>query len=125
MRQKVIQILHWWIVSEFPWIGSGTPSANDNCMESEIEKTTTLIKKLSKIAKTSQQNAYSCFSKVVQIKLSFSTRTTPEALKKMDEIEKNAKQQLLPSISGKNYLTDEDRSFFCSTTTNGRIKPPE
>ena len=58
-------------------------------MESEKKKTTTLTEKLSKIAKTAPQNIYSCYAKVVQNKLSFLTRTIPEAYKKMDEIEKN------------------------------------
>ena len=30
----------------------------------------------------------------------------------MDETEKNVGQQLLPSITGKNHLTHEDRSLF-------------
>ena len=30
----------------------------------------------------------------------------------MDEIEKNIRQQLLPSITGKNHITDEDRKLF-------------
>ena len=81
-------------------------------MKSEIEKTATLTEKLSKIAKTSPQNAYSYYTKGDQNKLSFLTRTTPEAFKKMDEIEKNVRQQLLPSITGKNHITDEDRNLF-------------
>ena len=36
----------------------------------------------------------------------------PEAFQKMDEIEKNVRQQLLPSITGKNHKTDEDRSLL-------------
>ena len=44
--------------------------------------------------------------------MNFLTRTTPEAFKKTDEIEKNVRQQLLPSITGKNHITDEDRSLF-------------
>ena len=63
--------------------------ACDTYMESEIEKTTNLIKKLSKIAKTSLQNAYSWYRKTFQNKLSFLTRTVPQAYKKMDKIEKN------------------------------------
>ena len=90
----------------------GTPSACDKYIESEIEKTATLTEKLSKIAKTSPQNAYSCYTKGVQNKLSFLTRTTPEAFKKVDETEKNVRPQLLPSITGKNHITDEDRNFF-------------
>ena len=37
---------------------------------------------------------------------------TPEALKKMDETEKNVRQQLLSIITPENHLTDEDRSSF-------------
>ena len=60
----------------------GTPSACDEYIESEIEKTAILTEKLSKIARTSPQNAYSCYTKGVQNKFSFLTRTIPEAFKK-------------------------------------------
>ena len=30
----------------------------------------------------------------------------------MDKIEKNLRQQLLPSVTGENHITDADRSFF-------------
>ena len=43
----------------------GTPSACNKYMESETEKTATLTEKLSKIAKTSPQNAHSCYTKGV------------------------------------------------------------
>ena len=67
------------MVDGFRVLGSviGTPSAFDKYMESEIEKTATLTEKLSKIAKTSPQNACFCYTKVVQNKLSFLIRTTP------------------------------------------------
>ena len=45
-------------------------------------------------------------------KIKLPSKTTPEAFKKMDEIEKNVRQQLLPSITGKNHITDEDCSLF-------------
>ena len=89
-----------------------TPSACDKYIESEIEKTATLTEKLSKIAKTSPQNAYSCYTEGVPNVLSFLSRITPEAFKKMDEIEKNVRQQLLPSVTGKNHISDEDRNLF-------------
>ena len=79
-----------------------TPSACDKHMESEIEKTATLTEKFSKIAKASTQNAYSCYTKGVQSKLSFLTRTNPGTFKKMDENEKNVRHQLLSSVTGKN-----------------------
>ena len=97
-------------VDGFRVLGSviGTPSACNKYMESEIEKTASLTEKLSKIAKTSPQNAYSCYTKGLQSKLIFLTRTTPEAFNKLDEIKKNVGHQLLHSITGKNHITDEE-----------------
>ena len=97
------------MVDGFRILGSviGTPSACDKYIESKIEKTATLTEQFSKIAKTSPQNEY---TKAVQNKLSFLTRKTPETFKKMVEIEKKVRQQLLPSVTGKNHITDEDRN---------------
>ena len=124
---KVFEGTNITMVDGFTLLGSviGTPSACDKYMESEIEKTATLTENLSKIAKKSPQNAYSCYTKGVKNKLRFLTRTTPEAFKKMDEVKKNVRHQLLPSITGKNHITDEDRNLFCTTTKNGRIRPPQ
>ena len=111
---KVFEGTNITMVDGFRVLGSviGTPSACDKYIKSEIEKTATLTEKLSKMAKTSPQNAYSSYTKGIQNKLSFLTRTTPEAFKKMDEFEKNVRQQLLPSITGKSHITDEDRNIF-------------
>ena len=40
----------------------------------------------------------------------------------MNEIEKNVRQQLLPSITGKNHITDENRSFFALTLRMGGLE---
>ena len=111
---KVIEGTNITMVDDFRVLGLviGTPSACDKYIKSEIEKTATLIEKFSKITKASPQNAYSCYTKGVQNKLNFLTRKTPEAFKKMDENEKNVRQQLIPSITGKNHITDEDRNLF-------------
>ena len=111
---KVFEGTNITMVDGFRVLGSviGTPSACDRYMESEIEKTATLTETVPKTAKTSPQNACSCYTKGVQNKLSFLKRTIPEAFKKMDEVEKNKSQQLLPSITGKNHKTDEDRNLF-------------
>ena len=111
---KVFESTNYTMVDGFRVLGSvrGTPSAFDKYMESEIEKTATLTEKLSKIAKTSPQIAYFCYTKAVQKKLSVIIRTTPEAFKKMDEIEKKVRHQLLPNITGKNHITDEDGNLF-------------
>ena len=111
---KVFEGTNITTVDGFRVLGSviGTPSASVKYMKSDIEKTATQIEKLSKIAKTSPQNGYSCYTKGVQNILTFQTRATPEALKKMDEIEKKVRQQLLLSITVKNYIADEHRNFF-------------
>ena len=100
----------------------GRPSACDKYKEIENEKTATLTEKLSKLAKTSLQNAFSCYTKEIQIKLGFLATTIPEAFKKMDEIEKNVRHQLLPSSTGKNHITDEDRNLFAPPLRMGRLK---
>ena len=111
-------------VDNFRVIGSviGTTSACNKYMESKIEKTTTLTENLFKIAKTSPHNAYSCYTKGVQKKLSFLTRTTPEAFKRTDEIEKNLRQQLLSCFTGKNQITEKDCNFFALPL---RIRAPQ
>ena len=102
------------MVEGFRVLGSviGTPSACDKYMESEIEKTTTLSEKLSKIAKTSPQIAYSCYTKGVQNKLSFITSKTSKHLTKWMKMRKKVRRHLLPSNTGKNHVTDEDRNLF-------------
>ena len=113
-RESAIKEFDIKTVDNFRVLGSviGTPSACDKYMESKIEKAATLTGKLFKIAKTSPQNADSCYTKGVEKKLSFLTRTTPEAFKRTDEIEKNLRQQLLFCITGKNQITDEDCNLF-------------
>ena len=65
---KVFKDTNITMVDGFRILGSviGTPSACNKNMESEIEKSATLTEKLSKIAETSPQKAYSCYTKGVQ-----------------------------------------------------------
>ena len=39
----------------------------------------------------------------------------------MDEIEKNVRHQLLPSITGKNHITDEERNLFALPLRMGEL----
>ena len=66
---KVFEGTNITVVDGIRFLGSviGTPSLCDKYMESEIEKAATLTEKFSKIAKASPQNAYSCYTKGVQI----------------------------------------------------------
>ena len=54
-----------------------------------------------KIAKTSAQNVYSCYTKGVQEKLSFLPRTTPNASGNMQACEKILQENLIPNLIGK------------------------
>ena len=108
---KIFEGTNYTMVDGSRKLGSitGTPSACDKYMESEIEKTATLTEKFSKIAKTSPQNAYSCYTKGVRSNSCYTKGVrTPEAFNIMDEIKKNVRHQLLPSINGKNHITDEE-----------------
>ena len=53
-------------------------------------------------------------------KLSCLTKTVREAFEKVHEIEKNVRKQVLPKTTGKNYITDKDRSFFALPKRIGR-----
>ena len=46
-------------------------------LETQLEEHKKILKKLGKIAKTSPQKVYSCYTKGVQEKLSFLARTKP------------------------------------------------
>ena len=61
----------------------GTPSACKKNIESETEKTTTLTKKLFKLAKTSLKKIVLLLHKGVQHRFNFLTRTPPGAYKKV------------------------------------------
>ena len=61
---KVFEGTNFTMVDGFRILGSviGRPSAWDKLVGSEIETTTNLIEKLSKIAKTSRQKSYFCYT---------------------------------------------------------------
>ena len=55
-----------------------------------------ILKKVTKIAKTSPQNVYACHTKGVQEKLYFIARTTPNTMENLEICENIIKEQLLP-----------------------------
>ena len=69
------------------------------------------MKKSTKIAKTSPQNIYACYTKRVQEKLSFPTRTTPNTLENLEVCTKIIKEQLIPNLIGKNTLNPQFREI--------------
>ena len=70
---------------------------------------TKFLKKLMKIAKNSPQNVYACYTKGVQEKLSFHTRTTPHTMENLEICEKIIKEQLIPNLIGKDILNAQFR----------------
>ena len=69
------------------------------------------MKKLTKIAKTSPQNVYACYTKGVQEKLSFLARTTPNTVENLEICENIIKEQLLPSLVVKDTLNPQFREI--------------
>ena len=69
------------------------------------------MKKLTKIAKTSPQNVYACYTKGVQEKLSFLARTTPNTMENLEIFENIIKEQLLPNLVGKDTLNPQFREI--------------
>ena len=82
----------------------GTESECKKFLEFQQNEQIKILKKLTKIAKTSPQNVYACYSKGVQEKLSFLARTTPNTMENLEICENIIKEQLLPNLVGKDTL---------------------
>ena len=85
-------------------------------LETQLEEHNKILKKLGKIAKTSPQNVYSCYTKKVQGKLSFLARTTPNTTENMQACEKILQENLIPNLIGKDNISHQLRFF---ATENG------
>ena len=68
-------------------------------------------KKPTKIAKTSPQNVYACYTKGVQEKLSFLARTAPNTMENLETCKNIIKEQLLPNLVGKDTLNPQFREI--------------
>ena len=80
-----------------------------------------VVEKLSKHAKTSPQNAYHCFAKGLQNKLTFLSRTTPAILENLQETEKLIKNKLIPALTGKQEVSEDDRLLFSLPVRDGGL----
>ena len=70
-----------------------------------------ILKKLTKIAKTSPQNVYACYTQGFQKKLLFLARTTPNTMENLEKCENIIKEQLLPNLVGKDTLNPQFREI--------------
>ena len=80
-------------------------------LETQLEEHNKILKKLGKIAKTSPQNVYSCYTKKVPEKLSFLARTTPNTTKNMQACEKILQENLIPNLIGKDNISHQLRDI--------------
>ena len=85
----------------------GTESEGKKFHEFQQNEQIKVLKKLTKIAKTSPQNVYACYTKGVQEKLSFLARTTPNTMEILEICENIIKEQLLPNLVGKDTLNPQ------------------
>ena len=89
----------------------GTESECKKFLEFQQNEQIKILKKLTKIAKTSPQNVYACYTKGVQEKLSFPARTTPNTMENLEICESIIKEQLLPNLVGKDTLNPQFREI--------------
>ena len=78
-----------------------TESECKNFLEFQQNEQIKILKKLTKIAKTSPQYVSACYTKGVQEKLSVLARTTPNTMENLEICENVIKEQLLPNLVGK------------------------
>ena len=72
----------------------------------------TLIDKLADIAKTNPQNAYACYTKGLQSRLTFLSRTTPNMKDALVETEKAVRHNLLPKMLRVDSFDDDTRTLL-------------
>ena len=89
----------------------GTESECKKFLEFQQNEQIKILKKLTKIAKTSPQNVYACYTKGVQKKLSFLASTTPNTMENLEICENIIKEQLLPNLVGKDTLNTQFREI--------------
>ena len=82
-------------------------------LETQLEEHNKILKKLCKIAKTSPQNVQSSYTKGVQEKLSFLARTAPNTTENMQACEKILQENLIPSLIGKDNISQQLRDIVC------------
>ena len=99
----------------------GSTSACHDFKTKIVSEHAKTISQLSQHAKTAPQNVYQAYTKGMQTKFSFLTRTTPDMEEYLQEPEKHIKENLIPSLTGKNTVTTTDRILFSLPVRNGGL----
>ena len=89
----------------------GSESECKKFLEFQQNEQIKILKKLTKIAKTSPENVYACYTKGVREKLSFLARKTPNTMENLEICENIIKEQLLPNLVYKDTLNPQFREI--------------
>ena len=89
----------------------GPETETKTFLETRLEKHNKILKKLGKIAKTSPQNVYSCYTKGLQENLSFLARTNPIITENMYACEKMLQENHFPNLIGKDNISHQFRDI--------------
>ena len=84
----------------------GDASALNMYCEDKVQKYSKMTEKLRKFARSNPHPVYSCLTKGVQSKLSFMTRTAPEFHLKLDGVENDISEKLIPTLTGRDAPND-------------------
>ena len=99
----------------------GSESACEKFRDHKQSEYNQIVEKLSKHAKISPQNVLHCFTKGLQNKVTFLSRTTPNFIENLEETERKIKENLIPAITGRSNITDEERSLFSLPVRDGGL----
>ena len=116
------------IVDGYRVLGSvtGLEAACDKFRSYKQSEYNQIVEKLFKHAKVSLQNVFHCFTKSLQNKVFFLSRTTPNFKGNLEETGTKIKENLTPVITGKSDITDEERFFSLPVRDGGlNIVHPE
>ena len=105
----------------------GSPEACHAFQSSKLTDNANIVNKLASHAKKSPQNVYHEFTKDVQHKLTFLSRTTPDMENTSQNTESLLTTKLIPNITGRGQRSATERSLFSlPLSKNGlNILPPE
>ena len=99
----------------------GSKAACDEFREKVTTEYQHQVEKLAIHARKSPQNLYHAFTRGIQNKLSFLSRTTPDMEPFLQETEKTISEKLLPVLTGKTTHTEEQRLLLSLPLKNGGL----
>lgn len=106
-----------------PYLGTplGNSQYKDDFNNNKILEWCEQLKNLATIAKTQPQASYSAFTHGLRCNWIYALRTIEDLSEKMGPVEEEIRQNLLPTITGRESPTDVIRDLFALPTRNGGL----